>query len=308
MRSTRNSGRTILRSQLIAEEFHMLSVSVIGLGVMGTELARVLIENGYRVTVWNRTPEKAQPHVKAGAALAATAAEAVAASATTVVCIRTHSDTRELLEANPGVLSGKTIIELSTGESNEAESLANWIEAQGADCLIGMIATFPSGIGNAESAIVTVGPERVWNNCEELIKKLAGKSNYIGSNVTALAALFGALFLPRQGFMFGLIYGALLCEKAGISMDAYVEQIPLTIKIVHDYYDVFSASVPSGDFTNPPASIGTYLAAFQDVLDSCKDLGVAHELPELLLGLVQRGVDAGLADQQITALTKILNK
>jgi 3-hydroxyisobutyrate dehydrogenase len=39
----------------------MRSVSVIGLGIMGSELARVLIERGYDVTVWNRTPEKLPP-------------------------------------------------------------------------------------------------------------------------------------------------------------------------------------------------------------------------------------------------------
>ena len=286
----------------------MQNVSVIGLGVMGAELARVLINNGYQVTVWNRTPEKATPLVMAGAAPAATAIEAIEASETTILCIRTHSDSRALLAPAPGILAGKNIIELSTGEASEAEALSSWIEAQGADCLIGMISTFPSGIGKAESAIVTAGSEAVWTRCETILKTLAGGSSYIGGNVGSLAALFAALFLPRQGFMFGMIYGALICEKAGISMDAYVEQIPLTLKVARDYYDVFAATVPSGDFSNPPASIRTYLAAFQDVRDSFKDLGVTHELPELLHGLVQRGVDAGLGDEQITALTKILRR
>lgn len=284
----------------------MRSVSVIGLGVMGTELARVLIENGYDVTVWNRTPEKAVPHVKAGAALAKTATEAIRASEATITCIRTHSDTRALLEADPTVLTGKTIIELSTGDASEAASLMALIESQGAQCLIGMIATFPSGIGHADSAIVTIGVEDVWNDCAPILKTLAGKSAYIGTSPKALAAIYASLFLPRQGFMFGMIYGALICEKAGVSMDAYVEQLPLTIKIVQDYYDVFAASVPSGDFSNPPASLGTYYAAFQDTLNTCRDLGTPEDLPRLLHDLVKRGIDAGLADEQITALTKVL--
>jgi 3-hydroxyisobutyrate dehydrogenase-like beta-hydroxyacid dehydrogenase len=282
------------------------NISVIGLGAMGSEIARVLIAYGYRVTVWNRTPDKAAPHIREGATLAPSAIDAIKASDTVIVCIRSHSDTRALLEEDPAVLGNKTIIELSTGEASEAKSLSGWIESQGAECLVGMISTFPSGIGNADSAIVTVGPEPVWRKCETALKALAGKSSYIGSDVGALAALFAALFLPRQGFMFGMIYGALICEKAGISMDEYVEQIPLTLKVVHDYYDVFAATVPSGDFSNPPASIGTYLAAFQDALDTFKDSGVAHELPELLHGLMKRGVDAGLANEQITALTKVL--
>lgn len=284
----------------------MQSVSVIGLGVMGTELARVLIKNGYDVTVWNRTPDKAVSHVKAGAALAKTATEAIGASEATITCIRTHSDTRALLEADPTVLTGKIIIELSTGDASEAASLMALIENQGAQCLIGMIATFPSGIGHADSAIVTIGVEDVWNDCAPILKTLAGKSAYIGTSPKALAAIYASLFLPRQGFMFGMIYGALICEKAGVSMDAYVEQLPLTIKVVQDYYDVFAASVPSGDFSNPPASLGTYYAAFQDTLNTCRDLGTPEDLPRLLHDLVKRGIDAGLADEQITALTKVL--
>ncbi|MDX1575283.1 MAG: NAD(P)-binding domain-containing protein [Kiloniellales bacterium] len=284
----------------------MRSVSVIGLGVMGTELARVLIENGYAVTVWNRSPEKARPHVEAGATPAKTPFDAIRASDATITCIRTHSDTRALLEAEPAALKGKTIIELSTGDAGEAESLMKWIQANDADCLIGMISVFPKGIGQPDSAILTIGPRRAWGDCEPVLKTLAGKSAYIGDNPKALAAIYASLVLPRQGFMFGMIYGALICEKAGVSMEAYVEQLPLTIKVVHDYFDLFAATVPSGNFADPPASMGTYYAAFQDVLNTCRDLGAPDEMPRLLHYLLKRGIDAGLADQQITALTKVM--
>ena len=284
----------------------MQSVSVIGLGVMGTELARKLIENGYEVTVWNRSPEKAKPHVDAGATLATSPSDAIRTSEATITCIRTHSDTRAVLEEDPAALSGKTIIELSTGDSGEATSLMEWLRTNGADCLIGMISVFPKDIGKADSAIVTVGDKKAWNDCGGVLKTLGGKSAYIGANPKALAAIYASLVLPRQGFMFGMIYGALLCEKAGVSMEAYAEQLPLTVKVVHDYYDLFAATVPSGNFDEPPASMGTYCAAFQDVLNTCRDLGAPDELPRLFHDLLKRGVDAGLADKQITSLTKIL--
>ena len=284
----------------------MQSVSIVGLGVMGSALAHTLLAAGYDVTVWNRTQEKAESLVKAGASLAGTAADAVKNSEVTITCIRSHGDTLALLKADPSVLKGKTIIELSTGDAGEATSLKTFIESQDAHCLIGMIATFPSGIGQSDSAIVSVGEKAVWNSCATILKTLAGNSSWIGTTPKALAAIYASLFLPRQGFMFGMIYGALICEKAGVSMEAYVEQLPLTIKVVNDYFDVFAASVPSGDFSNPPASIGTYLAAFEDTLNTCQELGVPDEFPRLLHDHVKQGIDAGLADQQITALTKVL--
>ena len=284
----------------------MKSVSVLGLGVMGAALARSLIAAGYHVTVWNRTPEKAAPLVSDGATLAPSAKEAIATSDVAVICILSHSDTRLLLERAADIIAGKTIIELSTGEANDARALTEWIMEAGAHCLIGMISTFPGGIGKPESAIVTVGDKTVWDAHRDIVMTMAGSSSYLGPDVRALAALFAALFLPRQGFMFGMIYGALICEKSGISMDEYVRQIPLTLKVVHDYYDVFASTVPAGDFENPPASIGTYRAAFKDVLDTFKAAGVRHELPELLGSLVQNGVDAGLSDKQVTALIRLM--
>jgi 3-hydroxyisobutyrate dehydrogenase-like beta-hydroxyacid dehydrogenase len=285
----------------------MSDISVIGLGVMGTALAKNLLMNEYSITVWNRSLEKAELLRKEGASVAGTSGDAISASSIIITCVRTHSDTRKILGTAES-LQSKQIIELSTGSAPEAESLYKWLLEEGAESLIGMICTFPRGIGEVDSAIVTVGSEKLWNESENILKNLAGKSSYIGDKIGSLAILYSALFLPRQGFMFGMIYGALLCKKAGVSMETYVEQMPLTIKVVHDYYDVFASSVPSNDYSNPQASIDTYVAAFADTLESFKDNGANTELPELMSKLVNIGADAGLGDQQITALINLLDE
>ena len=285
----------------------MSDITVIGLGVMGAALAHRLLKNGFKLTVWNRSVEKSEALIKEGALVARSSAEAIAASSTVIVCIKTHADTRSVLETAQS-LAGKNIIELSTGSAPEAESLYQWIKEQNAECLIGMICTFPKGIGEKDSTIVTVGDESLWVESAGMLKILAGKSNYIGDRIGALAILYSALFLPRQGFMFGMIYGALLCKKAGVSTDAYVEQLPLTIKVVNDYYDVFAASVPANDYSNPQASIDTYVAAFADTLESFRDNNVSDELPRLMSKLVNRGAEAGLGDMQITSLVNLLDE
>jgi len=285
----------------------MKDVTVIGLGVMGAALAHTLLKNGYNVTVWNRSPEKAETFKEEGAVVAMSSAEAIAANSTVVICIKTHTDTRAILETAQS-LENKSIIELSTGSAPEAQSLYQWLDEKKADCLIGMICTFPRGIGEEDSTIVTVGSEALWGRSRGMLKVLAGKSSYLGDQVGSLAILYSALFLPRQGFMFGMIYGALLCKKAGVSMDAYVEQLPLTIKVVNDYYEVFASSVPNDDYSNPQASIDTYVAAFSDTLESFKDNGANDELPRLMSNLVNLGADAGMGDKQITSLINLLNE
>ena len=70
----------------------MNEVTIIGLGAMGSMLARALLQKNYRVTVWNRTIEKAEQLVSAGASLASSVAAAVGASPVTIVCVSELSD------------------------------------------------------------------------------------------------------------------------------------------------------------------------------------------------------------------------
>lgn len=53
-----------------------MDIGFVGLGAMGAAMAGSLVRAGHRLTVWNRSPEKAAPLVDAGATLAATPAEA----------------------------------------------------------------------------------------------------------------------------------------------------------------------------------------------------------------------------------------
>ena len=103
----------------ILSEDSMTDISVIGLGDMGSALASTLLNNGYSVAVWNRTADKADPLIAAGAVLASSAEEAIAASPATITCITSHARTIQLIEDISLPLEGKTIIELSTGGITE---------------------------------------------------------------------------------------------------------------------------------------------------------------------------------------------
>ena len=56
---------------------HLSPIAVLGTGTMGAPMARNLLKAGFRVRVWNRTPEKARPLATEGADIADTPADAV---------------------------------------------------------------------------------------------------------------------------------------------------------------------------------------------------------------------------------------
>ncbi len=284
----------------------MPDISVIGLGAMGSALARTLLQNGYSVAVWNRTTEKVEPVVNAGATAAASPADAISASPATITCIASHNQTIELLGSIAPSLTGKTIIELSTGGATEAEALAELLSKNSANWLIGIINAYPTAIGKPETVLTVVGEADVWERWKQVIATLGGSSTRVGDKAGMLAALFAALFTTRQGFMFGMIYGALVCKKAGIPLDTFARQVPVSLGVLPSYHQYFVDTVPTGDFDNPPATMTTYAAALDDALATFKAVGSPAELPQLFSDLAHRGVNAGLSDKALTALVELL--
>ncbi|MFT5607484.1 MAG: 3-hydroxyisobutyrate dehydrogenase-like beta-hydroxyacid dehydrogenase [Parvicella sp.] len=284
----------------------MKKISVIGLGSMGSALANTLLQNGYAVTVWNRSIEKTKPLAAAGANVANSVDDAIATSPAIITCIVSHEQTIELFESRGDALAGKTIIELSTGGATEADELASLLSKHNAAWLIGIINAYPTAIGNPETVLTIVGEAEIWEQQQAAIKTLGGSSAHVGTEAGMLAALFAALFTTRQGFMFGMMYGALVCKKAGIPLDVFAKQVPVTMGVLPSYHQYFVDTVPEGQFDNPPATMTTYAAALDDVLSTFKATGAPDELPQLFSDLAHQGIDAGLQDKALTALVELL--
>ncbi|MDU8912596.1 NAD(P)-dependent oxidoreductase [Aestuariicoccus sp. MJ-SS9] len=284
----------------------MTDISVIGLGNMGAALAATLLKSGRSVTVWNRSPDKAADLVARGATLAASVEDAVGASPATLTCLQTHETTHDLLAPLGPALAGKVVLDLSTGGAEEAEALVAMLTGAGATWQIGMINAYPSGIGQDETAILCAGPEEVWRDWGPAIRALGGASAHVGTEPSAVPALFAAMFTARQGFMFGLIYGGALCRKAGLPMESFAAQIPVTHGVAGNYGKLFARTVPGRDYDNAEATMEVYLRALDDVMATFKATGTSDAFPRLMRDLTQKALDGGEAGRQLTALVEML--
>src|SRR5512132_2263614 len=100
----------------------MSEVTVIGLGNMGSALARAFLERGHAVTVWNRSPEKAAPLVAKGAVLASNAAEAIDASPFILLCVTNYAAANQILGEVRTHLAEKLLIHFTTGSPQDARA------------------------------------------------------------------------------------------------------------------------------------------------------------------------------------------
>jgi 3-hydroxyisobutyrate dehydrogenase-like beta-hydroxyacid dehydrogenase len=93
-----------------------MTVAVLGLGAMGSRIARRLLDAGNDVIVWNRTPAKAEGFPR----VAATATEAAAEADVTITMLANPQALREVTHK----LEPKTLIEMSTVGPDAVRELA----------------------------------------------------------------------------------------------------------------------------------------------------------------------------------------
>lgn len=284
----------------------MTDITVIGLGNMGTALAQTLLASGRSVTVWNRSADKAQPLIEAGADLAPSLDGAISASGVAVLCLKNHETTTDLLRPHAASLAGKTMLELSTGGAEEATALVGMLTEAKASWLIGMINAYPSGIGQPETSILCACPHPVWDMCGDIIRTLGGASDHVGTSPATVPGLFAAMFTARQGFMFGMIYGGAVCRRAGVPMEVFAQQLPVTLGVAEKYVETFRRTVPARAYDDSEATLAVYLAALNDVMSTFEATGTSDGFPRLMRDLTAHGIDQGLTQKDLTVLVEML--
>jgi 3-hydroxyisobutyrate dehydrogenase len=111
------------------------SVAILGLGIMGSGMARRLLSANFRLAVYNRNREKAAPLGAEGAFVAATPREAAARAEITLSMVADDNASRDVWTGENGALGGAApgslLIESSTLSPLWIEELANKAAAQG---------------------------------------------------------------------------------------------------------------------------------------------------------------------------------
>ena len=104
----------------------MERIAFIGLGIMGSPMAKRLLAAGYPLTVWNRTASRAEPFQAEGASVAASPAEAVRDADVVITMLADPTAVREVIDGIARHLRpGATLIEASTIGPQVLEEVAD---------------------------------------------------------------------------------------------------------------------------------------------------------------------------------------
>lgn len=139
----------------------MEKVGFIGLGIMGQSMARNILNAGFELTVWNRTPAKMQPLLAAEAHSAGSPAELAAQVDVIMICVSDTPDVEQLILGEQGVLSGARpgalVIDHSTISPSVTKELAARLSEKGVHMLDAPVSGGSEGAARGTLAIMVGG-------------------------------------------------------------------------------------------------------------------------------------------------------
>jgi len=285
-------------------------ITVLGLGSMGQTLARLYLDKGYEVTVWNRTAGKADALAARGAVAARSAAEAVRASLVAVMCVYDYraADAILAMEGVAAALDGRLLVQLTTGSPQDARDAEAWAHRQGATYLEGAIQAAPDQMGQADTPILVSGAEAVFRAAEPLLQVLGGGIVYLGGKASAAAAMDLATLSTIYGTLLGFLHGARVAEHEGFDVAEYGRIVAGIMPTFAGFLQHEGGVIQSGDFAISQSPMRISIEATQRILQTAQQAGINSEFPAFAAGLFRRADAAGLGGEEVAALIKLLRR
>ncbi|WP_231114348.1 NAD(P)-dependent oxidoreductase [Lentzea aerocolonigenes] len=267
------------------------SVSVLGLGRMGSALATALVGEGYDVTVWNRTP-KTLP----GARSVATPEEAFETDVV-VTCLSTYEVQQPLLSKNI-----KTLVNLTSGTPEQARATAEWARQHGVEYVDGVIMAVPQQIGTEQARILYSGQST------HHVLDAFGEPVHLGEDAR-LAALYDLALLGIMWSVFGgYLQAQALVQTAGVTPQQFTPLATDWLATVGTFLPEMGEQTAHRNYETEVSALDINVEGLRLLTRANEEQGLDVTVPQALHGLFQRAQSNGHGAHSIASVIEEIRK
>ena len=286
---------------------HPATVSVIGMGNMGSALAEALLIAGFAVTVWNRTVSKAERIAAQGAVLADSPAAAALASENTIVCVTDHEAIVSVIhnDAVAAALEGKCLIQLGIVTAEQARQTGSWASARNIGYLEGSILGLPDYVKNATATLVCSGPKILFESVQSQLS-VFGNSQLVSETIGSAYEFDKVYFAFAYSALLGFMQGAAMAEASGFSIAAYTDIVNDRIPTYTGAFKRYGELIASRNHDGDQTTLAIWADGYTKSLELCRALKVDDTLPTALMENFQKAITGGYGDKEISAIFEVL--
>jgi len=285
-----------------------MQIGFIGLGNMGQAMARNLLQAGHQVTVYNRTPSRAEPLVAAGARLAETPGDA--SRGETVITMVADDGALEAVAFGEGGIVARLPadaihVSMSTIGVALSERLTDAHRQAGQVYVAAPVFGRPEAAAAAKLFVVAAGPAAALERCKPLFEAIGQRTFAFGDRpATANVVKLSGNFLLAS-VVEALSEAFALTRKSGIDPHQYLELLTSTL-FAAPAYKTYGGLI--ADQRYQPAGFKMPLA-LKDVrltLAAAEAAGVPLPIASLVRDQLISGIARGYGESDWSALGRVV--
>lgn len=278
-------------------------IGVIGLGLMGTAMTERLLDHGYTVSIWNRSPEKGEPLKARGARWSD---RPFAECRRVIISLYSSDVVAEVVERMASDLQdGQLIIDTTTGEPEDAVALSRSLAERGVRYLDAPISGSSEQTRRGEATVMVGGDPASFEACRDLWPILGARVFHVGECGSAAKMKLVTnlvLGLNRIALAEGLSYA----DAMGIEPSAALEVLKGSVAYSRTM-DNKGRKMIEGDFA-VQARLSQHLKDVRLILDSAARAGLHLPMSETHRGLLEKAEEAGFGGLDNSAIINVYRK
>lgn len=271
------------------------TVAAIGLGKMGSAIARNICKAGFNVRVYNRTAAKAEPFAALGATVTTSPAEAARGAEVVVTNLLDDASVLQTLQGENGVLAGMAPgavhVGTTTVSPRSATEVAQLHAASGSRYVAGPVVGRPEQAQAGELLAILAGEQDAIELVRPVVEAyasniLAAGETHADANYLKLAVNYFAISTIE---LMGQLYA--FAEKSGVGVEPMTGLIQMLLR--HPAITAYAENIAARRFE--PAGFAL-TAGFKDVMlmleasnEVCVPLRYASLIRDKFLTALGRG-------------------
>jgi 3-hydroxyisobutyrate dehydrogenase-like beta-hydroxyacid dehydrogenase len=281
-------------------------IAVIGLGLMGTPIATLLLEAGYAVTGFDIVEKQMADLTPLGMKPAKSPKDASADADLILLSLPNWTVVRDAVEGKDGILEGaekgKIILDMGTSPPEKTAAMAEMMAKRGIDWMDVPISGSSAQAKVGNMVFMVGGRSEVFEKIKPVLDKIGKKTVYVGKNGNAAMlklVVNHILYLNQAAAIEGFVLGTKAGLDPGIMFDAITSGAASSDLIIARGKEMLA------DHFEPKGPVSVAVKDMGLILESAKQLGVILPVGGLYQQLLLQAQYQGWDRKDATVVMKI---
>jgi 3-hydroxyisobutyrate dehydrogenase-like beta-hydroxyacid dehydrogenase len=285
-----------------------MKVGFIGLGSMGSGMARDLMKAGHTLTVYNRTRSRAEALQPLGATVAQTPGEAASNAEALITMLADDRAVEQVIFA-PGnaiefLRAGAVHISMSTISVAMSQGLTEAHRAKSQHYIAAPVFGRPDAAAAAKLFIVAAGPAEQTNRCRELFDAMGQKTFVIGEQAPAANLVKIAGNFMTTTVIESLAESFALVRKYGLDANTFLDVLTGSLFSAPAYRS-YGSLIANGNVDRPQFKLPLGFKDNRLLLAAAEDLAVPMPMASLVHDRFVAALAQGLGEADWSAIARV---